>query len=413
MSKNKPVQITILISLALLLLLSTAFAGGPYLEFLEFHQDQVNGITDFRPWSAAISPDLKHVYTASPDQDAINIFSRNTTSGRLTYLESILDFHPGNPTGIEGLNKTHALAISPDNQHVYVTGHDDNSLVVFSRDDSTGGLTVIERHEDDVAGVDGLEGAYWVTISPDGKSVYTTSEVEDAVSVFSRDAETGQLTFVEVHQDEMGGITSMREPRRITVSPDGKNVYVVSDSDFALVAFGRNTETGSLTLLQEIVRGVDEGNGLVRAESVVVSPDNRHLYTSSRNAVIVFHRDLDTGVLTLIREYNFTDDNLPNLLGGRAMDISSDGQGVFVGSDLQDALIFFQRDPYTGLLFHREERLDNTGGIDGLESVRTVLVSPDLKNVYVTGFDDAAIAVFGFTGELPEITVIFLPLTLK
>ena len=413
----KSVAFVGLIFLSILVGVTTLFAAGPYLEFLEFHQNSSGGITDFRPWSVAISPDMNYVYTVSPDQDAINIFSRNVTSGTLTYLESIRDFVPSHPTGIDGLNKTFSVVVSPDDKHVYATGHDDDALVVFSRDTISatlaGSLTFVERHIDGQDKVEGLDGVYWVTLSPDGKHVYTTSNEDHAVSVFSRAADTGKLTFVESHQDEAGGITSMRRPRRLAVSPDGNYLYVPSDSDFALVIFSRNPTTGALTLLQQIVRGVSEGSGLARSEAVVVSPDSRHVYVAADVGISVFRRDMDSGKLSLFREYRWNDENLPNLEKAHDIAISPDGRGVFVVSDIEDALLFFQRDPYSGGLFYREEQVDNQNGVDGLEHANGVVISPDMKNVYVTGFDDSAIAVFGLTGKLPETQAVFLPLVLK
>ena len=43
----------------------------------------------------------------------------------------------------------------------------------------------MEVHKDGVGGVDGLDGANSVTMSPDGKHVYTTAQFDDAVAVFS------------------------------------------------------------------------------------------------------------------------------------------------------------------------------------------------------------------------------------
>ena len=79
------------------------------------------------------------------------------------------------------------VAVSPDGQHVYVTGGDDDAVAVFSRNATTGELTFVDAEFDDVGGVDGLYRAFGVTVSPDGQHVYVTGGDDDAVAVFSRE----------------------------------------------------------------------------------------------------------------------------------------------------------------------------------------------------------------------------------
>jgi DNA-binding beta-propeller fold protein YncE len=58
---------------------------------------------------------------------------------------------------------------------------------VFTRNTTTGALTYSGVFKDGIGGVDGLNGAYCVTVSPDGKSVYVTGHDDNALAVFNRD----------------------------------------------------------------------------------------------------------------------------------------------------------------------------------------------------------------------------------
>jgi 6-phosphogluconolactonase (cycloisomerase 2 family) len=60
----------------------------------------------------------------------------------------------------------------------------DNALAIFARNPSTGRLTFEEVHFDGVDADDGLAQARWVELSPDGKHVYVAALIDDAVSVF-------------------------------------------------------------------------------------------------------------------------------------------------------------------------------------------------------------------------------------
>jgi hypothetical protein len=71
----------------------------------------------------------------------------------------------------------------------------------LKRNTDTGALTYLETLADNAGGVDGLEGAQWVSVSPDDMHVYVASLYDRAVAVFGRDPRTGTLTFVEVIQD--------------------------------------------------------------------------------------------------------------------------------------------------------------------------------------------------------------------
>jgi len=79
--------------------------------------------------------------------------------------------------------------------------------------------------------VRGINGASGVRVSPDGAYVYVTGEDDDALAVFARDATTGTLRFLEVHDepaDGVYGVTKVVERALdVAVSPDGTSVYVV------------------------------------------------------------------------------------------------------------------------------------------------------------------------------------------
>ncbi len=68
--------------------------------------------------------------------------------------------------------------------HVYVIGDDD--VAAFGRNSITGDLDFVAVEKDGVGGVDGLGGAFSVSASPDGKNVYVLGYDDHAVAVFGR-----------------------------------------------------------------------------------------------------------------------------------------------------------------------------------------------------------------------------------
>src|SRR6185369_9528722 len=77
-----------------------------------------------------------------------------------------------------------------------------------------------------------------VAVSPDGANVYVAS------SVFARDASTGLLTFLEDHPQGNFGVPAAAET--VVVSPDGRHVYMQSE----LMDFSRDPVSGRLTYRQ-------------------------------------------------------------------------------------------------------------------------------------------------------------------
>ena len=125
----------------------------------------------------------------------------------MTFVEALIDgATDGTGETIDGLDRVEALAISPDGAHVYAGSFSDKAAAVFERDAATGELTFVQALFDGEGGVDGLSETSSVTISPDGGHVYAAGRGDSAVAVFSRDDTTGELTFVEIQKDGVGGV---------------------------------------------------------------------------------------------------------------------------------------------------------------------------------------------------------------
>ena len=195
----------------------------------------------------------------------------------LTFVEAQRD----GVGGVDGLDGAWSVTVSPDGKHLYAASIFDNAVAVFSRNSTTGALSFVEVQRDGVGGVDGLERARWVTISPDGKHLYAAGPSESAVAVFSRNSTTGALTFVEVQRDDVGGVDGLDSVGSVTVSSDGKHLYAAGTGERTVAVFARNSTTGALTFVEVQRDGVGGVDGLAGVSSVIVSPDGKHLYVAS------------------------------------------------------------------------------------------------------------------------------------
>ena len=332
-------------------------------------------------------------------------------------------------------------AVSPDGRSVYVASSLSDAVAVFDRDAATGALTqkagtagCVSETGTDGACADGvaLLNPVSVAVSPDGRSVYLVSTLSDAVAVFDRDAATGALTQKSgtagcVSESGTGGAcasgVALDLAAFVTVSPDGRTVYVASRSSSAVAVFDRDAATGALTQKSGTAGCVSEsgtegacadGVALITAASVAVSLDGRSVYVSSLNsdAVAVFDRDAATGALT--QKAGTAGCISETGTGGACADgvaldlaafvaVSPDGRTVYVASRSSSAVAVFDRDAATGALTQKAGTAGcvSETGTDGacadgaaLDGPISATVSPDGRSVYLASFNSDAVAVF-------------------
>jgi 6-phosphogluconolactonase (cycloisomerase 2 family) len=245
--------------------------------------------------------------------------------------------------GVTGLFGAIDLATSPDGLFVYAAAFADGAIAAFARDPATGFLSFVGEYRDGVAGIDGIEGTYALALSPDGAHVYVSGTSENAVAVFTRNVTTGVLGLVEVQRDGVGGVDGLARPVGLAVTPDGLHVYVAGANDDAIAIFSRNAGSGALTFVGTMPNG-GPVSSLDEPTEVAVSPDGAHVYTRAglTNATGVFARDAGTGLLTQVQNVGGSDP-------GGDIAFTSDGNCV-LNAHGYSGVRSYLRDGTTGVL---------------------------------------------------------------
>ena len=114
--------------------------------------------------------------------NAVVVFFRDTDDdGKLSFVHDVQLNASSLYYGVD----VASVIVSPDDNMVYVASC--NGVWVFSRNaDDNGKLSFMQAIKDKDGGVDGLEGARSIAVSPDGNNVYVASEYDEAIGVFSR-----------------------------------------------------------------------------------------------------------------------------------------------------------------------------------------------------------------------------------
>ncbi len=319
------------------------------LLFLQSFKEGVDGATGLdEPREVAVSPDDANVYVASGNDNAIAVFSRDKSTGELTFVSG--QHAPSTCVG-SCMKEPFSIDFSPTGDFAYVAAGDSSTVVVFQRDVATGALTFVEAQQDGVNGAHGFAAARAVRLSSDGKNVYVVGFVggpnlQGGVAVFSRDAGTGKLTFTGAVENGVDGITTLFHPFSVAVSPDAQNVYTVSSGQDALNVFERDTQTGGLSFI-EAEKDPSKGSEIGRPTFVVVSPDGERVYVAggagkAEDVVVAYTRDAaNHGALTLAAGGG----GVSTISGIRSVAVDQSSLSVYVTGQKEDAIGVFRAVP--------------------------------------------------------------------
>ena len=218
-----------------------------------------------------VSPDNKDVYVAAGAKEGkgegdVAAFSRNAEGvlEQLSGVKACVSEKIAGCAKATALQGSEDLVISANGEDVYATSHETNAVVALERNAGTGALTQLAGASGCIsttfAGctiVTAITGPLGIAISPDDANVYVSGSEANAEASFDRNAGTGALTQLGaedpcVTSEASGCGTAFNEAigldgaRRVTVSPDGTNLYVAGQGSNAIVELAR-TVTPSVT----------------------------------------------------------------------------------------------------------------------------------------------------------------------
>ncbi|MFT6989011.1 MAG: DNA-binding beta-propeller fold protein YncE [Paraglaciecola sp.] len=151
------------------------------------------------------------VFVASYEENAVTIFSRADT-GKLVFSQTLRN---------DQIESPHSLAISADSQFLYVACM--QSVVVFRK--GMNAYTHLQTVNIMGSNLAGMAGASGIALTPNNEYVFVTAENEGALAIFSRAAD-GKLKFHSLLKEpELEGASS------VTISHNGKHVLVTAGNE--------------------------------------------------------------------------------------------------------------------------------------------------------------------------------------
>ena len=214
------------------------------------------GIALGNPEGLGISNNGATVYAAAASSRAVAILTRDVATGALAQVPTKAGCIVNAPlepctTGVQ-LGGANAVAVSPRRGTVYISSFE-NSVTSFAA--ASGTLTQLPGTSACLVYLRAvgcsfgraIEAPEGITVSPDGRNVYTASIFSNAVDVLVRDPKTGAVFQVPgakgcMAPKSLPGCTPARATKgasSVVVSPDGKYVYVTAFGSSAVDVFRR------------------------------------------------------------------------------------------------------------------------------------------------------------------------------
>jgi 6-phosphogluconolactonase (cycloisomerase 2 family) len=204
----------------------------------------------------AVSTDGRWVYAVGLG-GGIAAFARSARTGALSQLAGPAGCLKADGSegcqAARGIADTHSIVLSPDGRNAYVVGALANAVSEFKRNRRTGELTQLPGElgclqQDGLDGCrrgHGLQLAHTLVLNREGTLAYLASVDSNSIDVLRRNRTTGALIQVSgahgcVSEGGTEGCSAVRGiagTHHVALSPDGRNVYAVAETGFAVATF--------------------------------------------------------------------------------------------------------------------------------------------------------------------------------
>jgi outer membrane protein assembly factor BamB len=330
--------------------------------------------------SAAVSSDGKTVFVTGTGKLGYATVAYNTSTGAQQWVKH----YNGNNGGAAS-----SVAVSPTGGTVFVTGWTDNTGLVSYATVAYNTATGAQQWAKHYSGPSGYsDQARSVTVSPDGKTVFVTGDSKGNYGTVAYNAATGAQLWAKRYTAIFGSTAYS-----LGVSPSGTTVFVTGEGwdlhsgfDYATVAY--NAATGA----QQSAKRYNGPNGSDdSAYSLAVSPSGTTVFVtgasngrSSRDFATVAY-NAATGAQQWVARYNAPANGIDS---AESLAVSPTGSTVYVtgpSSGSGTAGYQYATVAYNAATGAQQWASRYTGGYWST----AVAVSPANGTVFVTGYTNA------------------------
>lgn len=331
------------------------------------------------PQGIAIDPvDGDTLYVSSPNSSAILVFNRNPTTGEISQKPDdagcIADSEP-TCRDARSLGSPYNIAISPDGKNLYSASYSASAVVAMNiasdgtlsqtADGAAGSGCLAATATVDCTAGRGLDGPYYLTVSPDGTTVYAGGYGDASVAAIRRDPATGRMQAIagaagcvdSAGDDGCGTVSELSSVRYLLVNPAGTAVYATTESGRVIVltraSDGRIARLAGTAgcLAGSALAGCTTTRGLVTGNGIALSPGAEHAYVAGGTGLVEYDVATNGGLTVRAGTTACTTTSAQaNCATGTAMSfvygvaVSPDGRFVYTSDTGNSNLQVFKRD---------------------------------------------------------------------
>jgi 6-phosphogluconolactonase len=199
--------------------------------------------TGRHPHAIVMDADNRFAYVPQLGESSILMLRLDVDTGSLIPVE------PATTPCPPGSGPRH-LVHTPRGDRVYVLHELDGHVALFSRDASSGSLTLRQRMSIVPAELTEPPWAAELRLSADGSRLFATERRSSTASVMAVDPANGTLSLLAQHEVE-------RQPRGMQVTPDGRHLLVAGQLSGAVACHAVDGRSGTLALRSRLAVGED------------------------------------------------------------------------------------------------------------------------------------------------------------
>ncbi|QDT08706.1 lactonase family protein [Stieleria marina] len=307
----------------------------------------------------------------------------------------------------DSLQSVTSLTIDQHGHFLYASAFAANTVSVYEINPENGTLSTIEN----VTDKKDLAGAVSIRLSSAAPLAVAACYAGKTVTLFSRSEITGKLKKLDVYRGDARS-PQPNFPIEAVFSPDGKHVlcldpYAKDGKNVGAVLVFRVVDGRKLQWVHSLT---GKGSCLANVRGIVFHPTKNEMYlcAADAGALIRASCDPDSGAIVIQQVLRDSEKGVQGLSGVFAADISQDGKFIYTSSGRfggDSAVGVFTLGP-NGDLEVVQEMISGREKMGDFRGGNELVISPDGKNVYVTGTLSSTLAGFARDSQTGKLTFI-------